>query len=99
MMPSDVVMVAWSLVAVSGFGAPLLSVAFCTRNSPRWTRQWRDVALGLVGVMALVLLLASGPLLRNDWRYAAVVVHLGIAQAVILWYNAANALRGGDRCG
>ncbi len=99
MMPTDVLLVAYAVIAVSGFGAPLLSWAFCTRNSPRWARQWRDVALGLVGVMALVLLLASGPLLRNDWRYAVVVLHLAIAQAVILWYNAANALRGGDRCG
>lgn len=79
--------------------APLMSRAFCTRNAPRWAREWRDVAGALVG-LHWALIAAGNDLHGADlWRLLAVGAHLAIAQSVVASCNVWRALRRGDRCG
>ncbi len=96
MTPAGLIAMAGAVIALAGIGAPLLSWAFCTRNSPRWVRQWRDVALGMVGVR--LLLRENAALGPDAWVVSLIWLDLAVAQAVIFWCNAVNALRGGDRC-
>ncbi len=95
MTPDGLVVVCGALLAVAGFGAPLLSRAFCTRNCPVGVRHWRDVALGLMGAR-----LASGEGLIGDgqWWVAALLVNLAVAQAVVMGFALVYALRDGERC-
>ncbi len=77
--------------------APLMSRGFCTRNAPRWAREWRDVAGALVGLRILTrdMNQSSG---EAPWWVVLVWVHLAIAQTVVAAYGVWNAMYRGDRC-
>ncbi len=95
MTPDIAIVLAGAVIAIAGFGAPLLSGAFCTRNSPRWVRNWRDVALGILGAR---LVTGEALVSTDQWWVALLVVNLAVAQGVIFWCNTTSALREGDRC-
>ena len=89
------VTLAGVLLIVGGFGAPLFSRAFCTRPVPAWSRQARDVALGLVGVRWAT---RQSDVPIDAWWIAAVFLSLAIAQGIVFGFNLWSALRGGERC-
>ncbi len=94
--PGDLLVIAAGMMLFGGVVAWLFGKFFCARDTPRWMRWWRDLAVALMGARLIGARVFDLPL---DWFSAAIYLNIGLSQAAIALYRWRHAIGAhGDRC-